>query len=74
MTVFPALCPHCVVASSDLMHFLLCWLFHQRQREVLLAGILPGGIAAIVFCWRCDQMRGRAVKVLKLDPIRPMGS
>jgi len=56
------------------MHFLLCWLFHQRQREVLLAGILPGGIDAIVFCWRCDQMRGRAVKVLKLDPIRPMGS
>jgi hypothetical protein len=58
------------------MHFLFCWLFHQRQREVLLAGVLPGGIDAIVFCWRCDRMRGRAVKVLdlKLAPIREVGS
>ena len=48
------------------MHFITCWLFHQNEREVLLKGILPGGIDAVVFCWRCDRMRGRAVKVLDL--------
>jgi len=48
------------------MHFITCWLFHQKEREVLLKGLLPGGIDAVVFCWRCDRMRGRAVKVLDL--------
>jgi hypothetical protein len=48
------------------MHFITCWLFHQKEREVLLKGILPGGIDSVVFCWRCDRMRGRAVKVLDL--------
>ena len=48
------------------MHFITCWLFHQKEREVLLKGILPGGIDEVVFCWRCDRMRGRAVKVLDL--------
>jgi hypothetical protein len=48
------------------MHFINCWLFHQKEREVLLKGLLPGGIDAVVFCWRCDRMRGRAVKVLDL--------
>jgi len=50
------------------MHFILCWLLHQKEREVLLKGILPGGIDAVVFCWRCDRMRGRAVRVLHLTP------
>lgn len=50
------------------MHFIICWLFHQKEREVLLHGILPGGIDAVVFCWRCDRMRGRAVRVLQLTP------
>jgi hypothetical protein len=50
------------------MHFFICWLFHQHEREVLLKGILPGGIDAVVFCWRCDKMRGRAVRVLDLTP------
>ena len=48
------------------MHFITCWMFHQKEREVLLKGLLPGGIDAVVFCWRCDRMRGRAVKVLDL--------
>ena len=50
------------------MHFILCWLLHQKEREVLLNGVLPGGIDAVVFCWRCDKMRGRAVRVLQLNP------
>jgi hypothetical protein len=52
------------------MHFLFCWVFHRRERLVLLTGILPGGIDAVVFCSRCDRMRGRAVQVLKLNPVR----
>ena len=47
------------------MSFFVCWLFHRREREVLIPGILPGGIDAVVFCWRCDRMRGRAVRVLQ---------
>jgi len=47
------------------MSFIVCWLFHRREREVLIPGILPGGIDAVVFCWRCDRMRGRAVRVLQ---------
>ena len=50
------------------MHFFRCWLFHQKSREVLLKGVLPGGIDSVVFCWRCDRMRGRAVRVLQLTP------
>jgi hypothetical protein len=50
------------------MHFFICWFFHQKEREVLLNGILPGGIDAVVFCWRCDRMRGRAVRVLQMTP------
>ena len=52
------------------MQYLYCWLFHRREREILLAGILPGGLDAVVFCWRCDRMRGRSVQVLELSPIR----
>ena len=52
------------------MNLLVCWLFHRRQREVLLAGTLPWGLDAVVFCWRCDRMRGRAVRVLELSPVR----
>jgi hypothetical protein len=54
--------------SSGSMHFIICWLLHQKQREVLLKGVLPWGIDAVVFCWRCDRMRGRAVRVLHLTP------
>jgi len=50
------------------MQFFICWIFHQREREVLLKGVLPGGIDAVVFCWRCDRMRGRAVRVLHMHP------
>lgn len=50
------------------MQFFVCWFFHQREREVLLKGILPWGIDAVVFCWRCDRMRGRAVRVLQMHP------
>jgi hypothetical protein len=50
------------------MHFFICLVFHQKEREVLLKGILPAGIDAVVFCWRCDRMRGRAVKVLQMTP------
>ena len=52
------------------MTYLMCWLLHRREREVLLQGILPWGIDAVVFCWRCDRMRGRAVKVLQLNHSR----
>jgi hypothetical protein len=51
------------------MGFMFCWLFHRREREILIPGILPGGFDAVVFCWRCDRMRGRAVRVLKPMPI-----
>ena len=56
-----------MIASSSSMHFFICWFFHQKEREVLLKGVLPGGIDAVVFCWRCDRMRGRAVRVLQLN-------
>jgi hypothetical protein len=59
-----------VLGSTTLMHFFICWFFHQREREVLLQGILPGGIDAVVFCWRCDRMRGRAVQVLQMSGLR----
>ncbi len=49
------------------MAYILCWLLHRREREVLLHGILPWGFDAVVFCWRCDRMRGRAVRVLQLN-------
>ena len=58
-----------LLASSDLS-YLLCWLFHRNQRETLLPGFLPGGLDAVVFCWRCDRMRGRAVKVFQPDLAR----
>ena len=48
------------------MSYNIFWLLHRREREVLLQGILPWGIDAVVFCWRCDRMRGRAVRVLQL--------
>jgi len=50
------------------MGFIVCWFFHRREREILVTGILPCDIDAVVFCWRCDRMRGRAVKVLQLNP------
>ena len=51
------------------MTFILCWLFHRQERETLIPGILPGGIDAVVFCRRCDRMRGRAVRVLQPTPM-----
>jgi hypothetical protein len=47
------------------VHRLVCWALHRREREILIAGILPWQIDAVVFCWRCDHFRGRAVKVFK---------
>ena len=41
----------------------ICWLFHKSTRELLIPGILPWGVDDVVFCWRCDKFRGRAVKV-----------
>jgi hypothetical protein len=52
------------------MHFFLCLFFHQREREVLLKGVLPWGLDAVIFCWRCDRMRGRAVRVLQMNSLR----
>jgi hypothetical protein len=52
------------------MNALLCWWLHHREREILIPGILPWGLDAVVFCWRCDRMRGRAVRVLQPTPIR----
>jgi hypothetical protein len=54
---------------NRLMSFFVCLLMHRREREILVQGILPWGIDAVVFCWRCDRMRGRAVKVLQLNHI-----
>jgi hypothetical protein len=54
-----------VLASINPMSFIVCWIFHRKEREVLIPGILPGQIDAVVFCWRCDRMRGRAVRVLQ---------
>ena len=45
---------------------IICWLFHQRAREILLPGRLPYGLDAVVFCWKCDETRGRPVRVF--DP------
>jgi hypothetical protein len=51
------------------MHFFVCLFFHQREREVLLKGVLPWGLDAVVFCWRCDRMRGRAVRILQTNSL-----
>jgi len=48
------------------IHQLFCWLLHRNSRELLIPGILPFGLDAVVFCWRCDRFRGRPVKVF--DP------
>ncbi|HEX6488587.1 MAG TPA: hypothetical protein VF137_06910 [Candidatus Dormibacteraeota bacterium] len=32
---------------------------HRHQREVLIPGLLPWGLDAVVFCWRCDRFRGK---------------
>jgi hypothetical protein len=49
---------------------IVCWFLHRRDREVLIQGILPWGLDAVVFCYRCDRMRGRAVRVLQLKSLR----
>jgi len=58
-----------VIASAIAMSFFVCWIFHRHEREVLIPGILPGGLDAVVFCWRCDRMRGRAVRVLQPNAV-----
>ncbi len=50
------------------IEYVVCWLFHRRAREVLIPGILPWGLDAVVFCWRCDRYRGRPVRVLQPVP------
>jgi hypothetical protein len=52
----------------DLAHW-VCLITHRKHREVLIPGVLPWGIDAVVFCWRCDRFRGRAVRVFQ-----PLGS
>jgi hypothetical protein len=47
------------------VHQMVCWLLHRKWRELLVPGILPFGLDAVVFCWRCDKFRGRAVKVFR---------
>ena len=47
------------------LHQLFCWLLHRKSRELLIPGILPFGLDAVVFCWRCDKFRGRAVRVFQ---------
>jgi hypothetical protein len=59
-----------VIASTGSMSHIFCWFLHRHEREVLLEGVLPWGIDAVVFCWRCDRMRGRAVRVLHLHSVR----
>jgi hypothetical protein len=63
-------CRHLRARFNGLMSFFVCLLMHRREREILVNGILPWGIDAVVFCWRCDRMRGRAVKVLQLSHSR----
>jgi hypothetical protein len=46
----------------------VCWLMHQRSREVLVRGNHPLGLDDVVFCVRCDRARGRSVRVLHLAP------
>lgn len=46
-------------------HQLICWLFHRHEREVLVPGVLPWQIDAVVFCWKCDRFRGKAVRVFR---------
>jgi hypothetical protein len=48
----------------DLGHW-ICLIAHRKHREVLIPGVLPWGIDAVVFCWRCDRFRGRAVRVFQ---------
>ena len=43
----------------------VCWALHRSTRELLIPGILPWQIDAVVFCWRCDKFRGRAVRVFQ---------
>ena len=48
-------------------NFLPCGSFCAPGTPALPAQS-PGGIDAVVFCWRCDRMRGRAVRVLQMTP------
>ena len=66
----PLLCRLVRASFFRLMGYIVCWFLHRREREVLVQGALPWGIDAVVFCWRCDRMRGRAVKVVQLNHLR----
>jgi hypothetical protein len=68
LTMSTVLCRHSRANFFRLMGFIVCLFLHRSEREILVQGILPWGIDAVVFCWRCDRMRGRAVKVLQLNP------
>lgn len=45
---------------------LICTLLHRHQREILIPGLLPWGIDAVVFCRKCDKTRGKAVRVMNV--------
>jgi len=55
------------LAAQKLIDHLICWVLHRREREILVPGILPYGLDAVVFCWRCDHFRGRGLQVLDLQ-------
>ena len=50
-------------ASQMDAHALICWFMHQQARKILIPGLLPWNIDAVVFCSKCDRYRGRAVQV-----------
>jgi hypothetical protein len=45
---------------------LRCWAFHTHEREVLIPGILPWNMDAVVFCWKCDRFRGRPERTVPI--------
>ena len=52
------------------IHHLLCTLLHRHQREILIPGLLPWGIDAVVFCRKCDRHRGKPVRSLNPSALR----
>lgn len=50
-----------------MISYLICWILHRAQREILVPGVLPYDFDAVVFCWQCDTFRGRGLQVLDLN-------
>ena len=65
------MCPHPPNVRSNMdIHHLLCTLLHRHQREILIPGLLPWGIDAVVFCRKCDRHRGKPVRSLNPSALR----